>query len=101
MRRYEFETHVLNDGGRAKHVLLSDIFNDFYDQVVVVLDAAPEGVDGTPTHPREMALLLTKLQEACAVAKRAIEIKPENQEGFVAPAKSEPALPPAALTVVP
>ena len=98
MRRYEFEHHPLNETGESKLAEIAGIFNAALAAICAVLDTAPEGVDVTPTHPREAAMLLTKMQEACAVAKRAVEIKPENQVDAELPG---PALPPSPLRVIP
>lgn len=68
--REEFEVHRLNEEGmlRANHIALA--FSDCLDELERIA-----GKDG-----REMALVRTKLQEAAFFAKRAMAIKPENQQ---------------------
>lgn len=71
MPRNEFKVHRLNETGMAKAIHLADGFSDFLSEVEGIC-----GADG-----REMAIVRTKLQEACFFAKRALAEKPENQDG--------------------
>ena len=67
--RDEFAVHWLNDDGRVKSenvaVIVSNCLTELEKEC---------GIDG-----REMAIVRTKLQEACFFAKRAMAVKKENQ----------------------
>lgn len=65
-----FEVHMLNEDGKRKAVDLAQGFKN----LVGILEelCGPEG--------REMAIVRTKLEEACFFAKRAMAVKPENQQ---------------------
>jgi hypothetical protein len=67
--RPEFQVHILNASGLGKASALQDIFTDALNKIEALVP---------PT--RERSLVVTKLQEACFFAKRAIAILPENQE---------------------
>lgn len=69
--RQEFTVHRLNDNGMDRAEELALQFSGFLSEVERLC-----GADG-----REMAIVRTKLQEACFFAKRAIAVLPENQEG--------------------
>ena len=64
----EFKVHLLNERGLKK---AGDVAHAF-DRLLAELDLPPG---------RERALVVTKLQEACFWAKRAIATQAENQEG--------------------
>lgn len=67
--RKEFSVHLLNDQGVTKATMLALAFSD-------CLDACERaGVTG-----RELALVVTKLQEASFFAKRSIALQPEYQK---------------------
>lgn len=68
--RPEFKKHTLNAAGVEKTELAAGIFSDCLNSLDVLL----------PGQSREKALVVTKLQEACFFAKRALAIQPENQE---------------------
>lgn len=64
-----FEVHMLNEQGKAKAQRIAKAFDGLLSEL--------EGVgivDG-----REMALVRTKLEEACFFAKKAMARRPENQ----------------------
>lgn len=67
--RPEFQVHMLNDLGKARAKDIAVAFSDLLDR----LEA--QGITG-----RDMALVKTKLEEACFVAKRGMASLPENQE---------------------
>lgn len=69
MIRPEFEVHMLSDNGKQKARQLAADFSSLLSAV----EAA--GVTG-----RELALVKTKLEEACFFAKRGVASLPENQE---------------------
>lgn len=68
--RKEFEVHILNEVGKNKARLMAQSFSD----LLVTLESlcGPGG--------REMAIVRTKLEEACFFAKRSLACNPENQE---------------------
>ncbi len=65
----EFKVHRLNAVGFAKAVAIADAFRGLLEIAEVSI---PKG--------RELALVITKLQEACFFTKRAIALQPENCE---------------------
>lgn len=70
MPRSEFKVHRLNGFGMASADDLAVSFSRFLDEIELLC-----GAEG-----REMAIVRTKLEEACFRAKRALAEKPENQE---------------------
>jgi hypothetical protein len=67
--RPEFQVHMLTPLGQARAKDIAVAFSDLLDR----LEA--QGITG-----RDMALVKTKLEEACFVAKRGMASLPENQE---------------------
>ncbi len=67
--RTEFNVHILNSDGLRKANQIADAFSRLLDELDHVL---PPG--------RERVLVVTKLQEACYFAKRAIALDPANQK---------------------
>lgn len=65
-----FQVHRLNAEGIEKAKLMAQLFSTLLRQ----LDAM------TPPSSRDMAIVRTKLQEACFFAKRAMACLGENQE---------------------
>lgn len=68
--RNEFRVHTLNDAGKENAMRVAEVFSN----ALTYLEALD--VDG-----RELAIVKTKLEEACFFAKRSIASKPSNQEG--------------------
>lgn len=68
--RSEFEVHTLNDQGMVRAGTIATAFTVLLDNLEYVC-----GAEG-----REMAIVRTKLQEAAFYAKRAMAIRPDNQE---------------------
>jgi len=66
---HQFGSHMLNEGGKIKAREVGDAFAQ------LVTELKTRGVDG-----RELAIVLTKLEEACFFAKRSVATKPENQD---------------------
>lgn len=66
-----FAVHKLNEHGMAQAKKIQEVFDDTLDDLKVIIGDAPS---------REMSLVVTKLQEAGFFAKRAMAVKPENQE---------------------
>lgn len=62
----EFASHLLNHTGLERAGKIAQAFND----LVIALDL-PEG--------RQRSIVMTKLEEACFFAKKAIAVRPENQ----------------------
>lgn len=67
--RPEFQVHMLNEQGKSKALALAALFSDLLDAV------ERRGVTG-----RELAIVKTKLEEACFFAKKGIASLTENQE---------------------
>jgi hypothetical protein len=68
--RAEFRVHRLTEDGIAKARLLAEVF----ERALADIEHFA-GEDG-----REMAIVRTKMEEACFFAKKAMANRPENQE---------------------
>ncbi len=68
--RDEFAVHRLNSAGMEKATVIAEAFSTCLVDIEAV-----SGSEG-----REMAIVRTKLQEAAFYAKRAMAVRPENQE---------------------
>lgn len=68
--RPEFTVHMLNDAGKGKAAAIAETLSAALDGLEAVC-----GKDG-----REMAVVRTKLEEACFFAKRAMAQRSENQQ---------------------
>jgi hypothetical protein len=66
--RKEFEVHMLNDLGLEQARIIGEIFSTALDRVEMAVGG------------RELAIVATKLQEACFFAKRGIALNPDNQK---------------------
>lgn len=66
-----FEVHKLNEQGMRHAGWMQGEFQRFLDRLESVC-----GIEG-----REIAIVRTKLEEACFFAKRAMALDPANQEG--------------------
>lgn len=69
--RSEFAVHMLNEGGKEKARQIALAFSDLLHEL--------ERISGS--EGRDMAIVKTKLEEACFFAKRAMAKRPENQQG--------------------
>ena len=69
MIRPEFTVHMLNDSGKKKAAAIAEGFS-------ILLD----GLEGAGVTGRDLALVKTKLEEACFAAKRGMASQLENQE---------------------
>jgi hypothetical protein len=67
--RPEFKVHMLNESGKAKAASIAQAFSDLLNNIEA------SGCTG-----RDLALVKTKLEEACFAAKRGMASLPENQE---------------------
>lgn len=76
----EFATHMLDDDGIARCNAVAEVFSAALTQLRELVPT---------TAARDRAILVTKLQEACHVAKRGIACDPYFQRP-VAPAKESP-----------
>ncbi len=75
--RPEFAVHQLNDNGKQKAAAIADTFSRALNALEVICGAAdPRGKGGA----REMAIVRTKLEEACFFAKRAMALDPACQQ---------------------
>lgn len=66
----EFEVHMLNEVGKEKASAIAAVFDDCLTKLEFLCG------DISPT--REMALVRTKLEEACFFAKKAMASKSGN-----------------------
>lgn len=66
--RQEFQTHLLNERGLTAVGDVGQVFSDMLYKIEALI---PPG--------RERAIVVTKLQEACFFAKRAVADITENQ----------------------
>jgi hypothetical protein len=69
MIRPEFAVHMLNDAGKAKAAAIAEGFS-------ILLD----GLEALGVTGRDLAIVKTKLEEACFAAKRGVASLYENQE---------------------
>jgi hypothetical protein len=67
--RPEFSVHMLNASGKAKAAKIAEGFS-------ILLD----GLEAGGVTGRDLALVKTKLEEACFCAKRGMASLPENRE---------------------
>lgn len=67
--RPEFQVHMLNESGKTKAREIAENFTMLLNSIEA------RGCTG-----RDLALVKTKLEEACFAAKRGIASLPENQE---------------------
>lgn len=65
----EFEVHMLNDKGQSYAREMATRFSELLDWCKAI---------GEPG--RELAIVATKLEEACFFAKKSMAIKKENQQ---------------------
>lgn len=84
--RQAFEVHLVNDDGKRKANLIAESFNQLVDELRVVIyrsdlarHAAGTDLTAAPVGGREFAIVMTKLEEACFFAKKAMALQPENQ----------------------
>jgi hypothetical protein len=77
----EFEVHMLNPTGVAKAKEVAEAFDQLLEKVFTLTSqtVAPQ----TVTKSRELAIVRTKLEEACFFAKKALASLPENQKAKV------------------
>lgn len=68
-----FEVHILNDRGKEKAREIAHSFDTLLGRIEVICGIPPNG------STRELALVKTKLEEACFFAKKAMANVPENQ----------------------
>lgn len=73
MPRKEFNVHVLNEEGQKKAADVGEVFSDALTKIEAII-GDDVGVK------RELALVITKLQEASFFAKRAVALQPSNQQ---------------------
>jgi hypothetical protein len=75
--RPEFASHKLNETGFAKARGVGEAFDALLDQV----ETASGWKDGDRSaSARYVALVRTHLEQACFFAKKAVAVRPENQE---------------------
>ena len=76
----EFQVHILNDAGKAKARQIAEAF----DTLLEAIASPPFVMEGNapPICPpgRELAIVKTKLEEACFFAKKAMASDPANVE---------------------
>jgi len=67
-----FEVHMLNEQGKSKAKTIAEAFD-------VLLTTVNAVAGSSPTSGRELAIVKTKLEEACFFAKKAMANQAENQ----------------------
>lgn len=72
MVRPEFKYHELNESGQARVDRVAEVFSRALDDLEATVPSCQDNA-------RDMALVRTKLQEACFFAKRAVAIHPGFQ----------------------
>jgi len=72
--RKEFAFHKLNQQGQTKAELIGDIFEE-----------ALSRIESYVPDSRELAIVRTKLEEACFFAKKGMAAQASNQEAKSAP----------------
>lgn len=65
----EFEVHILNDEGKLRASVVATIFDTALTDLLEVI-----GTEG-----REVAIVRTKMEEACFFAKKAMAVRAEYQ----------------------
>jgi hypothetical protein len=65
-----FQVHMLNDVGKEKAREIAQAFDQLLNEVEAL--CSPSG--------REIAIVRTKLEEACFFAKKAMASRPQNQK---------------------
>jgi hypothetical protein len=75
---HAFEVHMLNEKGKEKAAELARIF-DATLTMVQGIARAEKGIEHDPRSARELAIVRTKLEEACFFAKKAMAVNPEYQ----------------------
>jgi len=68
----QFQFHKLSEAGQGKAKLIAGMYSELLDQL--------ENICGSLNNGREMALVKTKLEEACFFSKKAMAVQRENQE---------------------
>ena len=79
----EFQVHMLNDAGKAKAAAIAVAFDECLTKLITLCAPPANGSPGAgailyPQGTREMAIVRTKLEEACFFAKKAMASSPEN-----------------------
>lgn len=81
--RSGFQTFMLNEDGKAKARRMGEAFDQLMTELENLSGVAPET---RSEGAREMAIVRTKLEEACFYSKKAMAIQARNQnQGPVAP----------------
>lgn len=68
-----FEVHMLNDEGKKKAQTMAEMFNGLMESTANMI-----GTD--PATARYIAIVRTKLEEACFFAKKGLAVNPTNQQ---------------------
>lgn len=66
--RPEFQVHMLNDAGKAQATQIAEVLSEALNKLEAIVGSG-----------RELAIVKTKLEEACFFAKRGMASKPENR----------------------
>lgn len=74
-----FGGHKLNETGEIKALSLAGLFDDTL-RIASGLMGPKVNTAANPNIARELAIVRTKLEEACFFAKKAMAMQPENQE---------------------
>lgn len=80
--RSEFKVHMLNEEGKLKAQEIANIFDDCLSKLELLCVDVARGQNGEEilAPNREFNICRTKLEEACFFAKKAVAMRPVNQE---------------------
>jgi|HubBroStandDraft_3_1064219.scaffolds.fasta_scaffold403053_2 hypothetical protein len=74
-----FQFHKLNDEGQKKAIGIAEAFSELLEKLNY-LATGSQVYPVAPPNCRELAIVKTKLEEACFFAKKAMAVLPENQQ---------------------
>lgn len=75
-----FEVHTLNDEGKKKAQQLAEMFDGLLSSVKNIAGPFDPNKPMNPDVARELAIVRTKLEEACFFSKKALASNPANQQ---------------------
>lgn len=75
-----FEVHMLNDQGKAKAQQIAQMFDGLLSSVKNVAGPFDPNVPVPNEVARELAIVRSKLEEACFYSKKAVANNPANQQ---------------------
>lgn len=76
-----FQSHALNSEGKFKSKTIADAFDELLG--VIERELPPTNDARLDPSARLLALVRTDLERACMTARKAVAVRPSNQEGSV------------------